>query len=1074
TQGSVSLAQAEDMSWWLGSEAFASGDSVMSDSGNTYILTYGAGGWSAAFRPAQLDIEGTGGLQVFSREADDLWDVESAGSGMTLPASGAGEVTTSAGAMYRVSMTDGMLTGVRFDSKPVGDTVYVTVGLYDGEKSRDAQVSYIGDDRATPFNEANTKLSIAGEEISLGDLLGSGSAMKAAAAADKQPGEFVTEAVEMLGNLLVEAELYARYQADADDDPGRNAFDGRLNSIATRAQDAVDMIFSAGAVDIIDDGTLPVDDTRDDPEDNAFELSGTDYVRATQTVRGLNRLLAALASADAFVDATKKGNNGVFEEALSESDAKKAFSANKSEYTVSLDTTKNTRYGVIALKERKSGTEAAAVHKTQFAFDGSPDEDNDPEFGRIGAFSYATANDTLRARNLLQTGGANYTGGTLAVTPAGTLYSGAMEIDVNFRQQSVFGRVSGLRDKDDNLWQYLGSDVETIFLPRQDYGNLAQFGGRTGPSEDVKRAGTGQFKTATIVYSQSQGFSTTPSEQPTNARFAGRFIGKDGNEITGTWSLGEPVGDDDTKSNDLDVIFGSYGVTRQGGSSPVGPADGTDGGKYRATAVLPMTDDDDNDPLGATFAGNKDTAGILRLGKRSKGGGGNENNDFALTEIFAQPGANPKRTTSNASTHVSVVVDHIKAQRDIYVIYAEQVGGDSTDPNDLANQGRQAAWKSINDFVREHIFDLPITAQGADSNADGSLEAIADADSELADLSAPLGTFMYPQTRTDRPDDGAALERIDMLLAAFADEYAFEAAVKANGGGIFDSRPVLDKDSTAADPFPVSTSNSAAVFKRISSQTKLASLSTDYTRFGVWHRGETASAVDGWDNHASPNDGEDTPTDTGATSPGAYAYSYLEQSAYRVDRPVATYPSNGLATYEGRTLAHTGHSQIYAGDALIRVNWSGLDTSSDTPVATSTIVPIFSNFARVDDSSLDRLIHGGKIVDEIVFRGTSGSGANTEGELLLTHDGEKLGINATTNVVVTVTYTDGTTGPATAFEGETFMGKFVGSSGDGPLGILGTWEVPGFRGDTSVANDLVGSFGADLTDFETPLLTPTP
>ena len=71
-------------------------------------------------------------------------------------------------------------------------------------------------------------------------------------------------------------------------------------------------------------------------------------------MRGLNRLLDALSSADAFVDATKDGNNGVFENALGADDAMKAFSANKSEYMVYLGTTENTRYGAIALKERKS------------------------------------------------------------------------------------------------------------------------------------------------------------------------------------------------------------------------------------------------------------------------------------------------------------------------------------------------------------------------------------------------------------------------------------------------------------------------------------------------------------------------------------------------------------------------------------------------------------------------------------------------------------------------------------------------------------------------------------------------
>ncbi|MDE0263233.1 MAG: hypothetical protein OXJ37_12585, partial [Bryobacterales bacterium] len=444
------------------------------------------------------------------------------------------------------------------------------------------------------------------------------------------------------------------------------------------------------------------------------------------------------------------------------------------------------------------------------------------------------------------------------------------------------------------------------------------------------------------------------------------------------------------------------------------------------------------------------------------------NNDFALTRIFANPGADPKTTTQNSPTHVSVVVDHINAQRAIYVIYAEQVGGDSADPTNLANRGRQAAWHNINQFVKDHIFDVVVADQAADA-APGDA-----ADTAIAQLGSPLGSVWYPMTRNDRPDDEEALARIDALLAAFADQYAFADALKDDGGGIFDSQPALDSGATD-DPFPwqdnkqtaaVDTANTAAnIFGRISSQTKLFSLSTTYTRFGVWSRRETASAVHSWANHASPDDGADTPADTGSTSPGSYAYSYLTQSSYRVDRPVATYPSNGLATYEGKTLANIGNTQAFVGDALIRVNWSALDTTGDTPAATSTIVPIFSNFERWDDKSLDRLVHladaNNRIVDEIAFRDSDGTA------LTLTHDGEKLGISVT-DATVEVVYTDGTS-IATNIAASTFMGKFVGSSGDGPLGILGTWEVPGFRGETSTQNDMTGAFGADLTSFETPL-----
>ena len=1116
TQESITLERAEDMSWWLGSEAVDVASEVMSDNGNTYTLWYTDGVWSARFEPESMMIAGTG-LTAMTREADDMYDVD----GDMLPASGAGEITTSTGAKYRVSMMDGMLSGVRFDGAPKGDTVHVTVGLLDltpaSGLTRDTQVSYIADDRDTAFNEANTKVTVAGQNISLGDLLGSGSAMKAAKASDGLSGEFVNSATNVLRDLLTEAELYAKYQADATDDAGRSAFDGRLNNIAERAQGAVDMIFGSNTttgaavtseVDIIEDGVLPIEATE----------SATDYVRATQTVRGLNRLLDALSSADAFVAATKDGNNGVFEKALGEDAARNAFSANKSEYMVYFGATENTRYGAIALKERKSieftptddpdttvdeavpTVEAAAVHDTWYQYDGATaqnDEDN-VEVGRVGAFSYATVNDTLRSRNLLQTGGAVYTGGTVAATPGGTLYSGDMRIDVNFRQQSVFGRVSDLRDKDNNLWKYLDSDVDTIYLPRQNYGSNTQFGGEdivnkvNDHNEDERRDGTGEFKTATIVYSQSQGFSTTPTEQPTDARFAGRFIGEDGAEITGTWSLGQPVEGQETlrvdpeddqnldtlpeKSVGLDVIFGSYGVTRQDSSGPVGPADGTAGGRVKTSVMLPGTDAAaDPATLGAMFAGDADTAGILRLGKASTGGDQDADNDFLLTRIFVQPGADPKKTTNNGPTHVSVVVDHIMAQRDIYVIYAQQVGGDSDQLDDLANQGRQNAWKSINDFVRDHIFNLDPIAP----TPNGDELAVSDV-TAVQNLSSPLGSYFYPMTRNSRPDDDAALEQIDTLLAAFADSFALEAAVMDDAGGVFDSQPALDIQdaATAVDPFPLNDNLAqpdepiADIFGRRASQTQLFSLSTDYTRFGVWYRRQTESAVHDWVNHASPDDGAATdPAKTGSDSPGSYAYSWLNQSAYRTDRAVATYPSNGLATYEGKTLAMLRDNRTYVGDALIRVNWSPLNTEEATPVTTSTIVPIFSNFVRWDDSSLDRLVHdiAGdnadiKIVDEIVFRTSTGT------DLLMTDDDAGNLMIEVTNAAATITYTDGTR-IGTAVADSTFMAKFVGSSGDGPLGILGTWEVPDYDLGTAAADvrDMVGSFGADLTSFETLL-----
>ena len=100
TQGSVELVRAEDMSWWLGSAAVDVGSEVMSDNGSTYTLWYTDSVWSARFEPESMMIEGTG-LTAMTREADDMYDV----GGAMLPASGMGEVTVGGGSTVRPRAT---------------------------------------------------------------------------------------------------------------------------------------------------------------------------------------------------------------------------------------------------------------------------------------------------------------------------------------------------------------------------------------------------------------------------------------------------------------------------------------------------------------------------------------------------------------------------------------------------------------------------------------------------------------------------------------------------------------------------------------------------------------------------------------------------------------------------------------------------------------------------------------------------------------------------------------------------------------------------------------------------------
>ncbi len=116
TQGSITLVCAEDMSWWLGTEAVDLASEVMSANGNTYTLWYTDGVWSARFEPESMMIEGTG-LVAMTREADDMYDVGDS----TLAANGMGDVTDG-DAMYDVWMQDGALMGARFDAAFDADT----------------------------------------------------------------------------------------------------------------------------------------------------------------------------------------------------------------------------------------------------------------------------------------------------------------------------------------------------------------------------------------------------------------------------------------------------------------------------------------------------------------------------------------------------------------------------------------------------------------------------------------------------------------------------------------------------------------------------------------------------------------------------------------------------------------------------------------------------------------------------------------------------------------------------------------------------------------------------------------
>lgn len=1176
------LTRAEDGSWWHEGDAFMSGDEVHAENGNHYVLTYADGAWSATFEPMEMMIAGTG-LTAMSLEDQSGYTVE--GGDITLMGTAAGQLLTvmvegdSRPMYYRVWMDDGVLTGARTDKNRDGDTTFRTVGM-------SAHVAYNGNDRTTVLDESNTKLIIetdryytpatagaaanaagatvktATEEVSLGPIFGMGSYKKDKSAADGAPGEFVKKAVEDLMALRDEADLYARYQAE---NPGTEDYDDNLNRIADRAQTIIDTIFDRNPTLV----TATTDTTDPRHADNAIEAGlpkdtptgGADvnandiYVRATDTIRALTTLLNALSSADAFVEATAKGMDGIFEGAFAESAARSAFSANRSEYEVWFGSTGSVRYGAITLAERAgpdpdatytdgvitayetdaatavgSRRTRAARYDTVFHFDGFDDDDGDgiiaqtgtsaaavaedgaangyEDVGRIGAFAFANAAETVRARRLPQAGGATYEGGTVAVTPGKTsarpnqLYRGNMRIDVNFRRGSVFGRISELKDKDGRLWQYLDRDVAEIYLPQRFYNNdtaVPRFGDRDNAPEAAN--GTNEdslFGTATIVYTDTHGFPL-PTQPASSARFGGGFIGGDGADIAGTWSIGNATTDSDTATVGVqaadarDVIYGSYGVTRIGDRPLSGavPAE-EDDGSTAETVVQPT----------GTSIVKVDRLIDLGTFHRAKP---DETVQIELVDAFAKPGAKLRKATAGGPTYVEMLRAEIEKQRQLYEIFvsfgddvavtiASGTGAIST--TNTANQGRQRAWKAINDAVREHLFGLTsLYDNSATTTETANFVTITGAD----DTEAALGSLFYPRTRTERPDDDAALARIDALLDAIANKDNFIDAFADHSGRVFDSQPALDK--ARPDPFPGTFGDGdlGEAFGERTSLTTVWSLSTNYTRFGVWWRQQSPFAVEDKRRHVlrthettsggtvsftgitqadlRPTGSTDDPE--AASSPNAYAYSWLEQSSYRIDRPEQTYPSEGVATYTGQALGIVDNA-TYLGDAEIKVTWGAVPATAGT-APTSTVLPKFSNLRHTGNG--DPLIYHKTvaatraIVDEIAFLSSASGNPN----LGVTHAANGLlSVEPGTAVIarLTVSTRTGTSYVDVENTGTTFAAKFVGESLDGPLGITGYFSIAptsGFTTANSAAQhptrgNLYGSFGADLTDFETLFL----
>ena len=275
----------------------------------------------------------------------------------------------------------------------------------------------------------------------------------------------------------------------------------------------------------------------------------------------------------------------------------------------------------------------------------------------------------------------------------------------------------------------------------------------------------------------------------------------------------------------------------------------------------------------------------------------------------------------------------------------------------------------------------------------------------------PLGSS-YPRDSSRDPDDEVARSLLVEAAHALGSESNFEDALERSGVFFEESDAVADAES---------------MFQVRSHDVRVEYRHTDYGRFGVWLRTVGESATDGMEYDP---DG----------SSGAFAYSPVNQSRYFSSD--ARYPTNGTGHYEGLTLAvdtSSGGPRAFEGQIGLTVDW---DTSIDRAVLTSVI----QDLRTVDDGTF--FSYNGFAVDEIVFS----SGLRLSGA-----DGRGIEFD-TGSPTVRFRYLNSLRSDTRWSGPRAHTGKFVGVSLDGPLGVIGTWELG--RSNRSVS--LKGAFSADL------------
>ncbi len=268
----------------------------------------------------------------------------------------------------------------------------------------------------------------------------------------------------------------------------------------------------------------------------------------------------------------------------------------------------------------------------------------------------------------------------------------------------------------------------------------------------------------------------------------------------------------------------------------------------------------------------------------------------------------------------------------------------------------------------------------------------------------------YPSGREMPARDVAAVRKLEDAVDALGSASDFEFAV---------SRP----DLFATEP--PSSADFDAIYAAREFELEVVYWSTDFARYGAWAQTAPSKAI--------------SPAEKSLQATGVFAYSPLAQSVHRSGD--SAFATGFAARYEGSTWAvetvkengtpASPYFRFYDATFIMTVRWSG----GSADAAVSAVVEGLSESKEYDPYS-----YQGQGVDQIIFSGLSTS--VTSGRIELDDSRHS----------VRVRHLDFGIADRTIDSDTSMRGKFVGTSWDGPRGVIGDWE----------AGDLKGAFGADF------------